>query len=497
MSISHTLESLHHRYFTVKGHIQSGKTRFIIETSRSLLALGLDVVVIVRNNRADREQLLDRLGAPDKRIRIALGNHSSITAVRETLKQPFALFLDEVDAVDSGTEAKKTVAIAEIKALAYCCFGVSGTVMDVIAKERVMPDTLIQIPIPPAYKGIVNNKITMKTLPSSSRFAGKTGDDLFQTMDLTGFLGEYLKKETPRLCLFTITDCILPCENAQETITHLYPTVATIVYNGNGILFRKGEERRHYAHTPLSMVLQRLKDEGHQTLLIFAGELAGRGLSFVSRDRGWHLTDQVLLVSKGTDEPELMQRIRLCGVYDDDWPLTLYSTEATLTDLRKACFRQEEYIEAVSTGDGAQTAREIVEALEMSRKKFTSRKMVKDSTATMAVQKTSKEVGWSTEIYGIVSKEVKETSKDDAILRDIHRLLSGKASKEATFLALLSPTSIYSKNELIDLLGRANYLQPASMFRAVTSPTETWGKRYFEEADGGYRIRPCLVTGWQ
>jgi len=55
-TIREMFSSLKGRYLTVKGHIQSGKTNFMICASTLFLLSGYSVVIVLRNNKADQEQ---------------------------------------------------------------------------------------------------------------------------------------------------------------------------------------------------------------------------------------------------------------------------------------------------------------------------------------------------------------------------------------------------------------------------------------------------------
>jgi hypothetical protein len=127
-----------------------------------------------------------------------------------------------------------------------------------------------------------------------------------------------------------------------------------------------------------------------------------------------------LLVANQCDEPELIQRVRLCGVYHDDVPLTLYSTSEILYDIRKAYFRQEEIIcnlkkkkdekegekgeeddgEVGEDGEEKQLCKQFIESLSITKDKFTRRSPVKDKDGTeFHFKKVDKEVGWDLDVY--------------------------------------------------------------------------------------------------
>lgn len=459
------IKSLEKQYISVKGHVQSGKTEFMTYMSTLLLTKGFSVIIMLRNMEADREQIYKRITNFYKDYKIdfsvikklnhknfakkvknipqmyfVLGNMANLKILNRAIGNgdfPFVLFIDEVDYTDSGNGCKSSY-IKELKEKSYCVFGVSATIMDFLIKENVSSKNLILLKPSSNYKGFINNKICTKEISSDCIYSSKITTNLFESVPiLEDFIKEYCEKPIynnnhnnhPNICLFTITRCIEPCIKAQETISEKFPNVSTIVYNSNGISFSKGEVKIVDRKSTISEFLQKLKEEGnHSHILIFSGDMASRGISFVSSDYSWHLTDQMILVAEKTDEPELIQKIRLCGKYNDDISLTLYSTKRILDDLKKSYLRQEEYIfNTKENKDDKKLCREIIDKTPMSSFKFTSRKMIK-SNETITLNKVKKATGWSSaiyngdnlppkksfDLYGIESKddEKKEISND-------------------------------------------------------------------------------------
>ena len=259
------LKTLENSYFIIKGHIQSGKTIFMICMSNFLMAFGFTVVILLRNADADREQIYTRLTnfqtSHNKRYRksfvcnkvagpklekknkaqlfICLGNESSVNHVLRVLTpKKYVLFIDEVDYVDSG-DGKKSDPILTMKTQAYCTFGVSATVMDTIGKEFVIPKNLILLTTPSNYKGIFNHQINIVPNIIGS-FSGVKSADLFETVHLEPFIQSYISRNDghpfnfngvyhPNICLINITRCVDPCMNAQHKISNMFPNVASIV----------------------------------------------------------------------------------------------------------------------------------------------------------------------------------------------------------------------------------------------------------------------------
>jgi hypothetical protein len=445
LNVTNWIDSLKDEYVIVKGHIQSGKSNFMICASNLLVFMGFNVVIVLRNNKADRAQFEENFNEfqqthnelfnrspivstvsskKEGDIYLLLGNESNLSKTMDTLrrtKRPFAVFIDEVDAIDAGGECKRAKAVAELKEKAYCVFGVSGTVMDPLAKENVRRKNFITLKTPADYKGVFNNKIRLTNVINTctledeyNHFSGRVSDDLFETTQLDSFIRHYTSlpawSHHPRICLIHISKCVEPYKKIQEKVCEHYPDVMTLVYNGEGITRQMGADAFLYKKESIATVLQDIKTHSHvvSTILIFAGELASRGISFKSADRQWHLTDQFLLVAKTTDEPELVQKVRLCGRYQDDIPLTLYSTEKIIHDLRCAYFRQEEIIMKAKEGRARDYCKNGIEEMEISKSKKTSRSMTKDSQAVLPVQYVNRETGIPMCVYkgnGLVPDE--------------------------------------------------------------------------------------------
>lgn len=461
-TINEMFTSLKGRYMTVKGHVQSGKTNFMISASSLFLLAGYSVVIVLRNNKADQEQIHERLILFEKemnkamsasthtfkvcrtssqavtvqqnkpRIYLTLGNGSSTMKMLKGLTEQadagkgIALFIDEVDFVDSCDGTRKSEVIPLLKKHSHCIFGVSATVMDPLGKENVYPDDIILLSVSPHYKGIPSIQVVeIDKSDVSAVYTGKTTDNLFETDEgLMDFAKMFSGQKPftfangvvhPHICLVNICRTKGPTVEAQAKLARKFPDMVVIVYNGDGITYAYKKETNEYKGT-ISSMLQMLKDKFESekvipNILIFSGDLAGRGISFTSLDFKWHLTSMRLLVANNCDEPELIQRVRLCGVYNDDVPLTLYSTSAILCDIKKAYFRQEEIIcnlkkkkeekeEKDETNTEKQLCKQFIESLSITKDKFTRRSPVKDKQGTeFHFKKVDKEVGWDLDVY--------------------------------------------------------------------------------------------------
>lgn len=438
------------RYIIIKGHVQSGKTNFIICSSMMCLSVGFSIVIILRNTKADHEQMYKRLtdfkesierfenrpefniirngkhsSSIDKtRIFLVLCNEISTEKIVEYFKDSkkngkYVLIIDEVDYVDSSINLQKNKNIKILKDNAHCVFGVSATIMDPIGKEKdIIPKDIILLTTPIKYIGIDN--LSIVEISDKCVYSSKDESDLFANdLELNDFIccfskqkvKKYISEESiPNICLINICRSKNPYIILQQKISKLYPNLTTIVYNGDGIIYRKGNLHEIYKYS-ISSFLQKLKDNGgitkHPNIIIFAGELSGRGISFVSDDYIWHLTHQRLLVSKDCDEPELIQKIRLCGLYNNsNRELLLYSTKKILDDLVIAYFKQEEILcNLKSLNDTFEgDCKSFIEKLPINKDKISKRKMIKDLNSSFNLNIVNDKVGWNMNVY--IKKEL-------------------------------------------------------------------------------------------
>ena len=416
-------------YSPVKGAVQSGKTRFMIYASLLLRLANMSVVVLLRNLCADREQFGRRMAAaraewssrfPDEgSIFVCLTNASACRQLeREVRGTNYALIIDEADACDSFSDGrKKDEFLALLKSGARKTFGVSATVMDLIGQAGVAPSSLILLTPPADYRGFMD--LTHVPIETESAYSARTDCDLTtEDPGLDSFVGEFSAIRRPKPCIGLVNICRTkaPCYRAVRDLSPRHPSVLFLVYNGDGIVSRRG--RGPFIEIPgtIAEALQEIKDSGSEAnILIFSGDLAGRGISFVSTDLGWHLTHERLLVSPGCDEAEILQRLRLLGRYEP-CELTLYARPELLRDLRAAYFRQEELVALLRSRSLAErslaerslaersdlaerSCRSILLDAPIQRAKLTKRSMVKDRVCAIPFAKTNRSVGWSAGVY--------------------------------------------------------------------------------------------------
>lgn len=434
MDTEHSMKPMYQEYMAVKGHVQSGKTQFMMGLAMLSLWCQQSIVIVVRNLHADRDQFLNRLQEmksvfspylPSIRvvksfttqprikpsIYVALGNGKCLAKVVDMLAdQPFVLCMDEVDALDLGRDTKRHAAMGSLKEKATCVFGVSATLMDPLGKENIKSTNIILLQTHSDYKGILD--VTFRPLDGKSTFCGKVTDDLLSKHEpLLPFLQEFStrlplvegEKVYPQLGLVNVGSTVAPYEMLQHRMIKEFPMITTLVYNAKGIsLVKKGVVQPFDGS--IADCLQFLKENGgveeHPRILIFSGQLAGRGISFTDLDFEWHLTLLYLIVSKTCDEMELIQKMRLFGRFKDRLPLELYTTPVIYSDLIKSYYRQEELVLAVATHTtGDQLCRDQWKEMTLHEDKFTKRKMTKTGMCVVQASDKPSVSEWSVGVY--------------------------------------------------------------------------------------------------
>lgn len=438
----------------VKGSIQSGKTEYMIAVMfYIILVYKKSVSIIVRNYTQDRVQLVKRINEFKEKygriykefyeigviedvlkiknvlnttpyIYVLLNNEKNISHInRLSILNDIDYFVifDEADLTDSASDEddikrEKSKDIEILKKRSLQTIWVSGTVIDKLVKEEgIMKGDVIILKTPENYKAIINGFIKMVKVPGF--YVSNHTKNVFEmNPDIHTFLEDYSKKPVfeeynhPRICLFTVTNIQGVMSTFQNDIEELFPGVfTTIVYNGEGTIVRKRNTVTQ-KKIGISETLQKLKNDytydnthenKHTHIIIISGLMASRGISFVSDDYKWHLTDQYSLVSDKTNEADILQKIRLHGVYNDDIPLILYTN--IVDDIQKALLKSEEMILRFKEDDLKSEHIEYDSKTFLNSVPISDDKFSKRSITRTAIIKPNKVVGddggWSVNVY--------------------------------------------------------------------------------------------------
>lgn len=328
----------------VFGEVQSGKSNEIISYILwSILVCKRRVLVVVRNATADSEQLQRRLSYflkgvyldhVLKRVKIILMNKIRIAAyLDKPKKRAYNICVDEADLIirsDSSepTEFEQLMGeliqqsrhAALITATPYALFVRAARV------NLALPSVYKMVP-GSNYKGL--KQIEHVHVDSQSAEVRNGQPDL----NIPRIYNEFLEKDHG-IILHNVTRVNKTQNLVAAELRGLYPReqLEVVVFNGQSITLHG--TRGKYAKS-ISVALQQLKDAGVSHVCIIAGAMADRGVSFVSSDYEWHLTDQYYTPPPSAHSESVTQAIRLFGCYNDSRVLTLWTMDWVWEKLRE------------------------------------------------------------------------------------------------------------------------------------------------------------------
>ncbi len=335
------------------------------------------------------------------KIFVLLGNQAQLGAlvdrVSEAKQVKFSLFIDEADANDTG-DCQRSEAVIFLKEYATNVFYVSATVLEIGLREKIESGGIYMLQEVPHYRGL--ETVVHKSLPHSDAKPCNKVNDIPEEKDhnLLEFLDyfertqpcdiHFIKARHPQHCLMSIGMAKKPQHRLFDLIAER--DIAVLLYNGDGVDFyhhslmcstikiqySKGLYSNSRpcgwskgAHTfdkkvGIANVLQWMKDNGgvdrFPRIITISGKLAGRGISFTSRDYGkylagfkggkypnfigWRLNRMYYIPSKDTKQPELLQAAgRIYCIARDNMATYIHTTDGVYEDIRKAHFVQEEF----------------------------------------------------------------------------------------------------------------------------------------------------------
>lgn len=366
------------KYLTLIGHVQSGKTHEELNYVYASINNSLPVIFLVRNITADQLQLVARIREYNQTMKCSIKykilSHGNIEEIVKSMKENYVIILlcnrfqlykmrevlkiyhgdynvciDEVDfSIKTKTLQSQTDLILEqIKKGANHVLGATATP---VALFTTQPDLCKMVKIQPSknYKSLsqldinfVDNSVSND--PRSDQITIKQIYSSLLDRPKSVLLHSVTKKRRNHLGL-------------MNYISDLFPEFTYITYNGDGIRVlckkrpllpftnQKGLNKYHqnilrynllengihfFQNYSIAEVLQILVDDiyQHNYISIIAGNLASRGVSFVSTDYSVHLTDQYFNAGRQTHGENYLQSLRILGCYNDNLPLTLWCNE--------------------------------------------------------------------------------------------------------------------------------------------------------------------------
>lgn len=356
---------------TVVGQVQSGKTQAIIDIAMKYRSMGQSVVIMVQNYNAHVKQLISRLSitpivgkqrnadyakylhidASGYELFVVKRSKSDLSPIAEYLAEnfdhltDFVFIIDESDFNDSGTNAQCQEFVTVIKECANVVWNVTATAILTLTKEEIMSDNVIILSPPDNYRGIESFQFDYLPEPNV-RIGHNQDEDVTETdVNLIPYINRLLDTPVfntegqlhPVISLIVTTSVIDVMTRACQHVYSLYsthPGLAVVSFNTELSVFSSTIDKmtRSFLNTTyksnISGLLSWFQQQGVEKfshILIFAGKMADRGISFSSdfKFSRYHLTHEYLSFPKTSFQDGLIQNCRLAGCFDDDIPLTL------------------------------------------------------------------------------------------------------------------------------------------------------------------------------
>jgi hypothetical protein len=483
---------------------------------------------------------------------VSLGNESQLSKVLEFAKRfpfKFDLYIDEIDNVDYGEDSQASAVLKELKKLSYQTIGITATPLDsILSEEELKSVNIMRLSRPEDYRGFIDISVKLLIEDETVNALNVKITDyqaiLESDKNLEPFLNTFskskpefawsIKKYIPNICLIKNSRINESQEALFNGIVANYPReFAVVLYNGNGvrihhhnmlpeILYHKKVIKPNTnLNIDITEALQYLKDNGDferfPRIIIIAGELAGRCISYVSRDYDWHLTDMYYNPSKTTPIPEMIQSCgRLCGRNRGKSHLHLHCTKRVADALYDGFHFTNEIIERAIASpllseEGELSFSKSVKDVPMNKQKFpTGRHITSKVDAKRKdfnlVKNNDNGIDLKNYNYTeIVEKkvEVNENNEDiEESLKQVgeeefNRLVgmfkkwSTGSSKISMFMQNLDPVKIYTEKEMKEL-SREHGITNLGQLLSIKVGTNGYGTIIFKK-DSTYKLHTCLI----
>lgn len=371
-------------YIVVKGNIQSGKSSLMIYYSSYMVEKeSMNSVIILRNIDDDVKSMKIKLekfriekkfkydivyvGSEDaselkykmtckNKIFLIEGNSTQLLKFNNNISadtHPLTMCIDELDLnmKDDATKFQKEFARLLSSGKISQIIGITGTALPVFFKKvDLKQEQIISLESPINYKGIHNITVTDIDI-SDPNIIEKTLVDMLES-DYAFYDKDGMKH--PAIVLIK-DEHIKSKQKEQMKKLHENPKLkenfCLIVQNGNGIDIEMcGNKKISLKKKKISInqalqTLKNLNDPEIRYIAIIAGNLASRGLSYVSDDYCWHLTHEILIAPNNSTGTSITQGCRLCGCYSDDIPLVMFTSLEIKNEIRAYDALQERIVE--------------------------------------------------------------------------------------------------------------------------------------------------------
>src|SRR3989338_794024 len=444
------------KYEIIVSGVQTGKTAEMLAYCwRAIYSNYGSVIFIVRNVKADEKQLLERIyqfndkmkklekleetfgnlklrsiqvaSSTDAELKeairkgryiiTALCNASQIGKLNNIIDEShrFNICIDELDFSIKSSELRNLlpsaleVPLRELKKKASHMIGATATPFAVYSSDREFDKVHILSPTS-NYKGI----------ESIHHHSIIDNNDTAHFKVYRDFLERSYGDERPGIILDVCSKKKVHHHNLRTQLSKWYSKLCVISYNGDGIIVSLPKERRSvvpsfseimkesfleftvkddeyiFENASICEVLQCLKDDLNYTythISIISGHLASRGISFVSSDYKWHLTDQILLPSRKPHGEGLLQSMRIFGKYNDDQKLRLFCSNKTWSYIKNQYKILEKLTTSLNNISGKDEIKEKLKLVKFEKPKIAlTREKVKTGKIKPSSEKDEKVV---------------------------------------------------------------------------------------------------------
>lgn len=356
-------------------------------------------------------------------IIICIEHQKHLEKIRKNcLRREYVLIADEADAVCYKDPSQKNPIrnpiFNTIKEHSSQFIGITATAYDMLYLENELySDSIYHVPVHPNYKGIDHPDFKIVELNSSFDFLMRDTTD-----PLVWKFSKDMQRFYTRLCdqpVFeekteegVLTHPVF-CLQTTETDKHkqfqylsafarhpLFKTkITAIVYNSEGvfcyspdgidrhIIVQNSENKEEeiyksikptspflncdgvvqFKKLGLGEILQYFKDRRDPPthIVVIAGLMVGRGLNVVSSDFKWHITHQILRNSDGATCADIVQKLRLLGIYLDSLPIRLYCLQRDAITIKQSSKLQKRIFEGANLHEELETMPDLCEEIKI------------------------------------------------------------------------------------------------------------------------------------
>jgi len=348
--------------------------------------------------------------ALQKTVIFTIANHQHLKNLNECMDiagtGPTTLIVDEVDQLLYTSGDVLSIQLENLLGKVSNVFGISATLYEPF-HNSLFNFTSHHVLLPPEnYKGVldINFNFIEKLDPKRKKKYPK--NILKWDKSLSTYLKDH-KYDTP----FGSHPCItlIKTERLKKLQQELQYQIANhknysqdytvLTYNGESttlyssmlcrkhIVFASGKKSKQdgnhhvFSKTSIQDVLQYLKENGgaqiFPRILIIAHGLVGRGINIVSADYQWHLTQMFYRPSRNATITIMLQSLRLCGIYNDNIPLTCYIEKTVYENIYRGFKLQEDIFSRLE--QNGETLREQISEEKFLRDKIPRKKMSKSN----------------------------------------------------------------------------------------------------------------------